>query len=101
MITGILSNGFKYEADERILSDFRLVDAIAMIESEDNAEKLKGMTDFCKLILGENNQKKLFRKLKKENGGFVPQDEVYSAAKEIMTAMKGETAEKKSDSSQE
>jgi hypothetical protein len=38
MITGTLSNGFKYEADERILSDFRLVDAIAMIESEDNAE---------------------------------------------------------------
>lgn len=100
MITGVLSNGLKYEVDERILNDFRLVDAIALSESNDNAEKLRGLTDYCKLIIGDANMKKLQKMLKKENGGFIPQEAIYEAASEIMEAMK-ENAEKKSNSSQE
>ena len=100
MITGVLSNGFKYEVDERILNDFRLVDAIALSESNDNAEKLRGLTDYCKLIIGDANMKKLQKMLKKENGGFIPQEAIYEAASEIMEAMK-ENAGKKSNSSQE
>ena len=100
MITGVLSNGLKYEVDERILNDFRLVDAIALSESDDNAEKLRGLTDYCKLIIGDANMKKLQKMLKKENGGFIPQEAIYEAASEIMEAMK-ENAEKKSNSSQE
>ncbi len=101
MVTGKLSNGFEYEVDERILNDFRLVDAIALTESDDNAEKLRGITEYCKLILGDTNMRKLFRKLKKENGGFVPQEAVYNAAAEIMRTIKGDDAEKKSEPSQE
>ncbi len=100
MITGVLSNGFKYEVDERILNDFRLVDAIALSESDDNAEKLRGLTDYCKLIIGDVNMKKLQKMLKKENGGFIPQEAIYEAASEIMEAMK-ENSGKKSNSSQE
>ena len=100
MITGVLSNGLKYEVDERILNDFRLVDAIALSESDDNAEKLRGLTDYCKLIIGDVNMKKLQKMLKKENGGFIPQEAIYEAASEIMEAMK-ENSGKKSNSSQE
>lgn len=84
MINGKTKSGFKFAIDERILSDWRLVDAIGMSESEDASEQIRGVRDLMKLILGEQADA-LKKHIADQNDGFVPSDKVTALITEIIT----------------
>ena len=77
MITGTTPTGFEFEVDERVLNDYRFVEALAMAESDDSAKKLEGITTLPGLLLGTKDKKRLMEKISAENDGFIPQEVVY------------------------
>ncbi len=88
MITGKTPTGFEFEIDERILNDFRYVELLAMAESDDASEILKGVTMLPKFMLGDKGAKRLKDKIASENDGFVPQELVYAEITAIIDVIK-------------
>lgn len=70
-MVGKTKSGFKYNIDERIKSDWRMLEAIADSESSDASIQLKGVNNLVNLLLGEDKDK-LIEHVKKNNDGFVP-----------------------------
>lgn len=84
---GTTKSGFKFDIDERIVSDWRLVDAIGMAESDDPSEQIKGTRLVADLLLGKDKQK-LIEFIQKKNDGFVPATQMTSAIAEIIESIK-------------
>lgn len=84
MIKGKTKSGFKYELDERIKSDWRVLEAITDTESEDASVMMRGIKDLANLLLGDNKQK-LFEHISKKNDGFVPSESVIAELTEILS----------------
>ncbi len=87
MIEGKTKSGFKFAIDERILSDWRLVDAIGMSESDDASEQIRGVRNLMKLILGDQADA-LKKHIADKNEGFVPSEQVTDLITEIITTAK-------------
>ena len=56
-IKGELSNGFKYEYDDKVFHNMRFLDAVADSQKPDKAY---AFSDVVKLILGEEQRDKLY-----------------------------------------
>lgn len=87
MIEGKTRSGFKFKIDERIGQDWRVISAIAMAESADSAEQVKGTSNLVKLIIGKDEQK-LIDHIAKKNEGFVPVSAITSEIVDILSATK-------------
>ena len=87
MIEGKTKSGFKFAIDERILSDWRLVDAIGMSESDDASDQIRGVRNLMKLILGDQADA-LKKHIADKNEGFVPSEQVTDLITEIITTAK-------------
>lgn len=87
MIEGKTKSGFEFAIDERILSDWRLVDAIGMSESDDASEQIRGVRNLMKLILGDKANA-LEKHIADKNEGFVPSKQVTDLITEIITTAK-------------
>ena len=96
MIEGKTKAGFKFSIDERILDDWRLLSAIALSESKDPSDQIRGAHELVSLVLGEK-EKDLLDFIAKKNDGFVPSIKVTEAITEIIT----EVRELKNSSSSE
>ena len=86
MINGKTKSGFKYEIDERVINDWRLLKYIAMSESSDPSEQIKGASNLVSLLLG-NQEQALMEHLSKENDGYVPAVAVTEAITDIITSV--------------
>ena len=84
---GTTKSGFKFDIDDRIVGDWRLVEAIAMAESDDPGEQLKGSRAVADLLLGKDKES-LMKFLQEKNDGFVPAIEVTNTIAEIMTTVR-------------
>jgi hypothetical protein len=84
---GTTKSGFKFNIDERIVDDWRLIDAIAMAESDDPGEQIKGSRAVADLLLGKEKES-LIKFLQDKNDGFVPALAMTSTIAEIMTAIR-------------
>ena len=73
MIEGKTRTGFKYKLDERIKTDWRLIDAVARVSKEGAtlAEKAVATSELVDLLVGDNKSK-LLEHIQKNNDGFVP-----------------------------
>lgn len=87
MIEGKTKSGFKFNIDERILDDWRVIEAIALSESSDPSEQIQGARQVADLILGKDKQK-LIDFIAKKNNGFVPATAMISNLVEIITESK-------------
>lgn len=85
MIKGKTSSGFKFAIDERVKTDWRLIDAIASIDSGDITKQIAGMNSLADLILGERKDEFL-EHIAKKNDGYAPIDIVSNELKEILQA---------------
>lgn len=85
MIKGKTKSGFKYELDERIKSDWRVLEAITDTENEDASIMMQGVKNLANLILGDNKQA-LFEHISKKNDGFVPMELVIAELTEILSS---------------
>ena len=79
---GELANGFKYEVDENVLDDMRLVDAIAEAEGENPLKVSKVMT----MVLGDEQKERLYKSLENETGR-VPVKVAMDALMEIFNRL--------------
>lgn len=87
MIQGKTKSGFKFSIDERILDDWRVIEAIALSESKDASEQVQGARKLVDLILGEEKQN-LFDFLSKKNDGFIPATAMVQSIAEIIEVSK-------------
>ena len=86
MIKGKTKSGFKYEVDERIKTDWRLVKAIADSQSNDDGIKLKAVSDMFSLVLG-GNEELLMQHIANRNDGFVPMEQMNAEITEIIQSI--------------
>lgn len=87
MVEGKTKTGFKFKVDERVLEDWRLISSISMAESENLADRVKGITEVVHLLLGENEQS-LIEHIKKKNDGFVPTEVITNELASIISSAK-------------
>lgn len=87
MIQGKTKSGFKFEIDERVLSDWRLLLNIERTESEVLTERVKAITELVHLLLG-SNESKLMEHIAKKNDGFVPTEAITDELASIVSSAK-------------
>ena len=87
MIEGKTSTGFKFSYDERLLTDWRIMEAISTADSPGNIKMVKGTTDLINFLLGDNKDG-LMEHIKKSNDGFIPVDKLRKELFEILGASK-------------
>lgn len=77
MIKGKTKTGFAFEIDERVKNDWRLISNIALAESDNISERVKGTAALVSLLLGKN-EKKFMEHISKINDGYIPMDAVMN-----------------------
>lgn len=87
MLEGKTKTGFRFSVDERIIDDWRLLSAIALSESGDPSDQIRGAKELVSLLLGEN-EKNLLDFIAKRNDGFVPSSQVTKIISEIITEVR-------------
>lgn len=78
----VLENGFELDVNESALNNMELFDALAEM-TEGNALALSNVV---KLMLGNDNRKKLYDYIRKEDG-TVPLEQVDKCVTEIMNLL--------------
>lgn len=90
-------SGFKFDFDERMVNDWRVVKAIARSENkDDHGEMVAGTADLVSLIFGAD-EKRLIDHIMKKNDGYAP---VEALREELFDVFNKVNAAKKSQSSQ-
>lgn len=91
MIGGKTKSGFAFKVDERILQDWRFVQALALAQSDVDTAKLKGANDVVSLLL-DKEADNLVKHLMELNDGFAPVDKLMSEVGEIMEKVKAKNS---------
>lgn len=81
------SSGFECELNESIAQDWRFVKAVAMADSDDESDKLRGYTKIIELLLGKSGEQKLMEHVKTADG-IVPIADINKETIELIQAMK-------------
>lgn len=87
MIKGKTKSGFKFEFDERIKNDWRLMDAIGRATSTDMMTQIAATSDLVDLLLGSDKEK-LMEHIMQRNDGFIPSEELEKELFEIISYSK-------------
>lgn len=87
MIKGKTKSGFKFEFDERIKNDWRLMDAIARATSTEMMTQIAATSDLVDLLLGSDKEK-LMEHIMQRNDGFIPSEELEKELFEIISYSK-------------
>lgn len=83
MIEGKTKSGFKYKIDERILDDWRLIEAVGDAESNDGSRVVRGMTNLLEILLGDQADA-LKKHIADKNDGYIPKDIMLNTMIEIV-----------------
>lgn len=102
MITGKLSNGFKFEADEKIIGTYRFAKLIAQTMSKDKATQLTATFEILPQLIGEEGEDALLEHIKEQTGEEPTEKEVSECIIEMINTIRNEDEKlKKSLSSEE
>ncbi len=81
-------SGFKLNLDKEVLDDWRIVEAIADADSEDNASlRLKGIVTLTKMIF-RDQKKAYYTHVSESNGGRVPNSVIKEDVNDIFEQLK-------------
>lgn len=81
-------SGFKLNLDKEVLDDWRIVEAIADADSEDNASlRLKGIVTLAKMIF-RDQKKAYYTHVSESNGGRVPNSVIKEDVNDIFEQLK-------------
>ena len=94
MISGTTKSGFKFEVADGIGNDFRIVEAIADSDSDDESAQVRGTVNLVRLVLGEAGKKALYKHLA-ETCGSVPTSRVIEEVTEIFQIARERSKEAK------
>ena len=79
---GTTKSGFTYEIDDRILTDWRFVEALEECQSGSGMAQIKGAKDMVRLMFGDKYNE-FMKHLAEKNEGFVPAEAVMAEVQEI------------------
>lgn len=100
MITGKLSNGFKYEVDEEAITSVEFRELIAGTMSKDNQEKIVANSKLLEFLIGEDKKNELYALIRKKLGKkYTPVEEVDKCTIEIMKAVEEQNIQAKNSES--
>ena len=80
---GKTRTGFKFNIDDRILTDWRFTMALTKCQNGKGIEQLTGAQEMVTLMLGEEGSKALMEHISKKNDGYVPAEAVMEEVKDI------------------
>lgn len=86
MFKGTTKSGYKFEIDERVKDDWRLLQAIADSESEDASIQIKGVSDLVNLFIGPNKTE-FMKYISDNNGGFIPRTAVIAEITDMINSL--------------
>lgn len=86
MVEGKTTNGYKFKVDERAITDWSVLEAIADIESGEVTKVIKGTTNMANALLGADGVKDLLNHIRKNNDGYAPSEMVQNEIIEIFEA---------------
>lgn len=77
-------SGFKFTLDEKILNDYRLVEAIAMTASSDDTKRIIGTTQIIDFLFGDKKSEYLAH-IASKNDGYVPNEVINAELLDLMS----------------
>lgn len=89
---GKTSSGFKFEVDDRIIDDWRLLEAVSDTTSEDSIVQMNGLVKCIRLMLGDKGLKDLKEHIAKSNDGYIPSTQMNAEVTDIMNACKAKNS---------
>lgn len=84
-ITGKTKSGFEYSINSELTNDYRVIKAIAKLDSKDELEGITSSINLVELLLGDNAEKLEQHVAKKD--GTVPIDDMMKEIGEILSAL--------------
>lgn len=87
MIKGKTKTGFKFEIDERLAEDWRLLEAITLADSRNVTERVKGTTTVVDMLLGKNKNQ-LMEHIMKLHDGYVPTTALTDELASMLSSIK-------------
>lgn len=87
-MTGTTKSGFSYEADDRILTDWRFTLAVTKVQNGKDLEKLEGANQMVSLLLGDEGYSALMDHIACQNEGYIPAETVMNEVTEILNSVK-------------
>ena len=80
---GETKTGFKYNVDDRILTDWRFTLALTKCQNGKGIDQLAGAQEMVSLMLGNDGLNELMEHISKNNEGYVPSEAVMAEVKDI------------------
>lgn len=81
-------SGFECSVDPRIFTDWSFTSAVAKTQTGNDLEKLAGIENLARLLVGEEQYEKLLKHVAENNEGFVPANAVIAELTEIIDSSK-------------
>ncbi len=79
-------SGFELEIDKEELNDYKVLDAIADADSDDEAEKIRGSVNLVRYILGKQ-KKAYYKHIEAQHNGRVPVEVVNEDVSDIFNQL--------------
>ena len=85
-VCGTTSTGFKYKYDDRILNDYKLLEAVSIFDNaKSTVEQIGALKDLLDFMLGPEKDK-LLAHVAKKNDGYRPIPKIQSELLEMISA---------------
>lgn len=80
---GETRTGFKFDVDDRILTDWRFTMALTKAQNGKGMDQLAGAQEMVSLMLGEEGLEEMMKHVADQNDGFVPAEAVMAEVQDI------------------
>lgn len=79
---GKTRSGFEYDIDDRILKDWRFINALTKCQNSEGIKQLEGMQEMVNLLFG-NKLEDFMKHIAEQNDGFVPSEAIMADVQDI------------------
>lgn len=79
---GKTRSGFEYDIDDRILKDWRFINALTKCQNSEGIKQLEGMQGMVNLLFG-NKLEDFMKHIAEQNDGFVPTEAIMADVQDI------------------
>ena len=96
MITGKLSNGYKFKVDENAIMSAEFRDILAETVSEDSTKRLAANSELLKFLIGPEEKQKLYAMIReKDKSQYVSIEKIDALTIELMGQLEKKNKKKK------
>lgn len=82
---GETKSGYKFDIDDRILTDWRFTTALAKCQKSESVKQLEGMTDMVNLLFGDKLDE-FMNHIAEQNDGYIPTEAIMADVQDIFAS---------------